>query len=287
MENPVFKKSGPVIFIGFLFLFSISAFGEVPHLKLATTTSTENSGLLNYLLPVFESSNKIKVDVIAVGTGQSLKLGESGDADVVLVHARSAEDQFISNGFGTNRKDVMHNDFIILGPTNDVLNLRQSSNVIKAFLKLSNDKIEFVSRGDESGTHKKEKEIWKKTGITPSGKWYLESGKGMEEAILMAFNRNAYVLSDRATYLAIKSKVDLKIVFENDPLLMNPYGIIAVNPVKRVEVTKGNISEKEAWEKYQLAMKLVNWLVSPEGQALIKNYCINGQVLFYPDAMNK
>ncbi|HOV14703.1 MAG TPA: substrate-binding domain-containing protein, partial [Spirochaetota bacterium] len=245
---------------------------EEVRIKLATTTSTENSGLLKYLLPYFENTTNIKVDVIAVGTGKALKLGENGDVDVVLVHARNLEDKFVTDGFGVDRKDVMYNDFIILGPKNDPANIKKSKNVSDAFKAIFSKNTTFISRGDKSGTDVKEKEIWGKLGLKPSGKWYKEIGQGMEECINMAKNEMAYTLSDRGTYLSMKSKVDLVILFEKDALLSNPYGVIAVNP------------EKWKTAKYKEAKIFIDWLCSKEGQELIANYKIDGEVLFFPSA---
>jgi tungstate transport system substrate-binding protein len=242
-------------------------------LRLATTTSTENSGLLYALLPPFEGKFNLKVDVIPVGTGQALKLGENGDVDVVLVHARQAEEEFIRRKFGVNRRDVMYNDFVIIGPANDLAEIKQSKTAKEAFKRIALSKVSFISRADNSGTHKKETTIWEKVGIKPSGRWYLEAGKGMGEVLTMANEKRAYTLTDRGTYLAYSGKIDLPILFEGDPLLYNPYGIIAVNPARHPHV------------KYIPAMALIGWVTSPVGQKIIGQYKKFGEVLFHPLAI--
>ncbi|MCK4241063.1 MAG: substrate-binding domain-containing protein [Candidatus Atribacteria bacterium] len=262
-----------------VFLFAVSmilissVYANPVHLKLATTTSTENSGLLGVLLPPFEEKFGIKVDVIAVGTGKALKLGENGDVDVVLVHARAAEDKFIQEGYGVNRRDVMYNDFIILGPFDDPAKIKDEKNVVLALRKISEQKIYFVSRGDDSGTHKKEKILWQKAGIIPEGKWYIEIGQGMGAALQIAYEKQAYILCDRGTFLAYKDKINLIILFEGDPLLFNPYGIMAINPALYPQV------------KYIEAMQLIAWVTSVEGQKIIKEYKKEGEVLFHPMAI--
>jgi tungstate transport system substrate-binding protein len=239
------------------------------HLRLATTTSTENSGLLADLLPPFEKANDCKVDVIAVGTGKALKLGETGDVDVVLVHARKAEDKFVAAGFGVDRRDVMYNDFVLLGPAADPAGIAGTKNVTAALTRIAAKGATFVSRGDESGTHQMEKEIWKSAGVTPGGSWYLEAGLGMGEVITMATERGGYTLADRGTYLAYKSKTNLKVAVEGDPVLFNPYGVIMVNPAKHPHV------------KVELAKKFIDFLTSKQGQSLITGFKINGDQLFY------
>ncbi len=263
-----------VILAGAGFSFN-TIYAKTTHLRLATTTSTENSGLLEVLLLPFEVKFGVKVDVIVVGTGKALKLGENGDVDVVLVHARAAEDKFIQEGYGVNRRDVMYNDFIILGPFDDPAKIKDEKNVVLALRKISEQKIYFVSRGDDSGTHKKEKSLWQKTGINPQGKWYMEVGQGMGAALQIAYEKQAYILCDRGTFLAYKDKIDLIILFEGDPLLFNPYGIMAVNPALYPQV------------KYIEAMQLIAWVTSVEGQKIIKEYKKEGEALFYPMPINQ
>ena len=262
-----------------VFLFAVSmvlissVYASPIHLKLATTTSTENSGLLGVLLSPFEEKFGIKVDVIAVGTGKALTLGENGDVDVILVHARAVEDKFIEEGYGVNRRDVMFNDFIILGPPNDPAGIKGESNVNLALKRISDRKAYFVSRDDDSGTHKKEKILWQNAKISPEGKWYMEIGQGMGAALQVAYEKQAYVLCDRGTFLAYKNKIDLIILSEGDTLLFNPYGIMAVNPARYPQV------------KYIEAMQLIAWVTSVEGQKIIGEYKKEGEILFHPMAI--
>ncbi len=239
------------------------------HLRLATTTSTENSGLLAELLPPFEQASGCKVDVIAVGTGKAIKLGETGDVDVVMVHARSKEDKFVAAGHGVDRRDVMYNDFVILGPDSDPAGIRGSSDAAAAMGKIAAAKATFVSRGDESGTHSREKQLWKAADTTPAGNWYLEAGRGMGEVIVMAGEREGYTLSDRGTYLAFREKTPLKVVVEGDKRLFNPYGVIMVNPQKHQHV------------KVELAKKFLDYLTSAQAKTLITSYRRGGEQLFY------
>lgn len=246
---------------------------EPQRLRLATTTSTENSGLLAVLLPPFERANHAKVDVIAVGTGKALKLGENGDVDVVLVHARAAEDKFIADGFGVGRRDVMHNDFVIVGPKEDPPDLAKARTAAEALKLLADGKVAFVSRGDDSGTHKKEKALWQAAGVEPKGDWYLSAGQGMGAVLRIADEKRACTLTDRGTYLACAGKVDLAVLVEGDDALFNPYGVMAVNPKRHPSVN------------HELATKLIDYLTSPEGQQVIAGYQINGKQLFFPDAV--
>jgi len=256
--------------------FSIALARE--RLKLSTTTSTENSGLLYALLPPFEKMFNLKVDVIPVGTGKALKLAENGDVDVTLVHARSLEDKFVAEGYGVNRRDVMYNDFVIIGPKSDPAGVKRAKMADDAFNLIAKNKATFISRGDRSGTHVKELNIWEKAGLKPSGKWYLEAGKGMGEVLIMADEKRAYTMTDRGTYLPFISggKINLPILFEGDPLLFNPYGIIAVNPAKYPHVN------------YIKAMTLIGWMTSQEGQKIIKGFGKDkfGQPLFIPVAVS-
>jgi tungstate transport system substrate-binding protein len=241
--------------------------------RLATTTSTDNSGLLAELLPPFEAETGLKVDVIAVGTGKALALGENGDVDVVLVHARPAEDAFVAAGDGVNRRDVMHNDFIILGPATDPAGISGMGDAARALREIARTQSTFVSRGDESGTHQKEKVLWADAGVTPSGRWYKESGQGMGAVLTMSNDLGAYTLADRGTYLSMKDKLRLRILVQGDPKLFNPYGIIAVNPAQHPHVN------------YRGAMRLIAFVTSPEGQRIIGRFQRDGEVLFYPDAV--
>ncbi len=213
----------------------------------------------------------MKVHVISVGTGKAMKIAENGDVDVVLVHAREAEDKFVREGFGVNRKDVMHNDFVILGPKPDPAGIAGMKDVSHALKRIAENKAFFISRGDDSGTHKKEISLWAKAGIAPAGDWYLESGQGMSATLRMADEKNGYVLVDRATYLSFKKELRLQALVEGDDLLFNPYGIIAVNPELHKHVKK------------DLATALIEWMTSAECQRLIASYKKEGVQLFYPD----
>ncbi|MBI5575605.1 MAG: substrate-binding domain-containing protein [Deltaproteobacteria bacterium] len=267
----------PMSFL-FSFAFLLILAADVNHpapafaqdrLRMSTTTSTENSGLLAVLLPPFEKKYGCKIDVIAVGTGKSLKLGETGDVDVVFVHARKLEDKFVADGFGVNRRDVMYNDFVILGPADDPAGTRKTGTAVEAFSRIAAAQARFVSRGDESGTHQKEKEIWQSAGIVPKGKWYMAAGQGMGEVIQIAGQVRGYTLADRGTYIAYKKKTDLVVVREGDKGLWNPYGIIAVNPARH----------KHA--KYDLSMKLIEYVTGEEGRRIIAGFKIDGEPLFF------
>lgn len=242
-----------------------------PRVRLATTTSTENSGLLSYLLPFFAEDTGYAVDVVAVGTGAALKLGENADADVLLVHARALEDAFMKAGHGAERRDVMYNDFIVVGPAADPAGLKGSSDVKAAFSRLASSGASFVSRGDKSGTHVKELDTWKAAGIAPSGAWYKEAGQGMEQCIIMAEGLQGYTLTDRATYVAIKDKTSLAIVFEGDAVLFNPYGVITVAPSKNPAINADG------------AKAFLDWLTSERGQKLIEGFKLGGQTMFFPN----
>ncbi len=245
-------------------------------LILATTTSTEDSGLLTYILPEFEKLTGVTVDVIAVGTGQALKLGEDGNADVLLVHARAREDEFMAAGHGVRREDVMYNDFVIVGPDDDPAGIRGMTNATESFTMIAEAQAPFVSRGDDSGTHSKEKAIWSAASIEPAGDWYISAGQGMGAVLTMAAEEQAYTLSDRATYLArLKEGLELRILVEGDPVLFNPYGVIAVNPEKNPAI------------QYQLAEQFIDWLISVPTQAMIEQFGVEdfGQPLFIPDSV--
>jgi len=254
----------------FLLIVTCSPGVAQKRLRMSTTTSTENSGLLNVLLPPFEKQCSCRVDVVSVGTGKALKLGEAGDVDVVLVHARKLEDQFVADGFGVNRRDVMYNDFVIIGPADDPAKVKSARTAADAFRRIANTRATFISRGDESGTHQKEKELWSVAGITPVGKWYQSIGQGMGEAIIMATEERAYTLSDRGTHNAFKhGKTDLVILFNGEKGLFNPYGVIAVNPKRFPHI------------KYDLAMKFIDYIIGPEGQRIIAHYQIAGEPVFF------
>ncbi|MGM9525094.1 MAG: substrate-binding domain-containing protein [Peptococcaceae bacterium] len=242
---------------------------------LATTTSTQDSGLLDYLLPEFTNDTGWEVNTIAVGTGKALQMGVDGEADVLLVHARASEDEFMANGDGTLRYDVMYNDFILVGPAADPAGVKECNNVIADSLAaIANSQSEFISRGDDSGTHKKELAIWKAAGIEPAGDWYISAGAGMGDVLKMADEKQAYTITDRATYLAMQDSLELEIVCEKDTDMLNPYGVITVNPEKNDQINAEG------------AKAFADWLVSERGQELIGQFGVEeyGMPLFTPDA---
>lgn len=256
-----------------LFTVTVSAQTEI---ILASTTSTENSGLFGHILPLFEKKAGIKVKVVARGTGASIEMGKRGDADAVFVHAKELELKAVEEGYFVNRHEVMYNDFIIVGPPGDPAKVRGTKSAVDAFKKISDAGAVFVSRGDKSGTHTKELEIWKKAGVETKGqKWYLEVGQGMEKTQRIGSEKQGYVLTDRGTWLATKDKdrLDLVLLLEGDPILFNQYGVMAVNPEKHKHV------------KYKEAMAFVNWVISKEGQQAIASFKDKlGNQLFYPNA---
>lgn len=243
-------------------------------IRMSTTTSTENSGLLQYLLPAFESKTGTRVHVISVGTGKALEMAKNGDVDVTLVHARPSEDKFVAEGHGVNRRDVMYNDFILVGPPSDPAGVKGSKDVLRAMKKIADSKAKFISRGDNSGTDQMEKAYWKDAGARPEGSAYVSAGLGMGEVLNMAAEMQAYTLTDRATYGAYKAKTGLAIEVEGDPKMFNPYGIIAVNPARHPGVN------------HKGAMQLIEWITSAEGQARIASFKVDGQQLFFPSAKN-
>ncbi len=258
--------------LGFAFGMAGGAWADTGDIRMSTTTSTDNSGLLRAILPGFEKKYAVKVQVIPVGTGKALKLAENGDVDVTLVHARPAEDAFVAAGHGVNRRDVMYNDFVMVGPADDPAGIRGIKDVIESMRKLKQTGVRFVSRGDDSGTHKMELSYWKLAGVEPGGPSYLSAGQGMGEVLTMSASLRAYALTDRATYAAYRSRTGLEILVEGDPRLYNPYGIIAVSPKKYPGVN------------YRGAMTLIEWITSAEGQALIANFKVDGVQLFFPSA---
>ncbi len=239
-------------------------------LRLATTTSTDNSGLLAYLLPDFEESVGCKVDVIAVGTGKALRLGMNDDVDVVLVHDRAKENAFVADGHGLYRRDVMANDFVVVGAKGDPAGIRGTAKLTEAMDRLTRGEVPFISRGDESGTHAKERVLWSAAGIEPAGDWYRETGQGMGATLQIADQTGGYTLSDRATYLAMRDKLDLVIAWEGDPALTNPYGVLPV------------ANEATGEHTQELAERFVGWLLDPETQARIGGFTKHGEVLFHP-----
>src|SRR5690348_12215377 len=254
-----------------------SALAQDRSITVASTTSTEQSGLFGYLLPRFTEASRIQVKVVAVGTGQALDIGRRGDADVVFVHDKPAEEKFLGEGFATKRYDVMYNDFVIVGPKADPAHIAGDRDVADALRKIAAAKAPFISRGDRSGTHAAELRLWKIAGIdiaASKGDWYREIGQGMGPALNMASSTNAYLLSDRGTWLSFKNKGELAILTEGDKRLFNQYGVMLVNPAKHpnVKATDGQA--------------FIDWLVSPKGQQTIAGYRVGGEQLFFPDASN-
>ncbi len=242
---------------------------------LQSTTSTQNSGLLDEILPRFTEETGIAVRVVAVGTGQALRNARNGDGDLVLVHARAQEDAFVAEGYGVDRRDVMYNDFVIVGPAADPAEIEAVDEAAQALARIAESRTEFASRGDDSGTHAKERSLWAAAGIDPtgaSGKWYLETGSGMGATLNTAVGKGAYTLTDRGTWISFGNKGDFRVLVEGDPALHNPYGVILVNPARHPHV------------KADDARRLIEWLTGPAGQAAIAAYRIDGRTLFFPNA---
>ena len=263
-------KALPAIFILPVLLLATAALAQ-ERLRLATTTSTDNSGLLNVLHPLFEAKYEIIIDVIAVGTGKALRLGENGDVDVLVVHAPAAEKDFITQGYGSVRLPVMHNDFVIIGPPHDPAGVKTVSNITAAMKKIAGGNASFISRGDDSGTHRKELSLWQTAGLVPGGKRYLSVGQGMGAVIKIADDKQAYTLSDRGTYLAYSGKIELEILFSGDKALFNPYHVILLN------------EERHPHIKSDLARQYADFIRSAEGQKIIADFRIGDEQLFYPD----
>jgi tungstate transport system substrate-binding protein len=257
-------------------IFATPVLAQDKSIVVSSTTSTQDSGLFGYLLPLFKQKTGIEVKVVAQGTGQALDTGRRGDADVVFVHAKSAEQKFLAEGEGVKRYPVMYNDFVLIGPKSDPAGIKGMNDVAKALQKIKEKQAPFISRGDRSGTHIAELALWNKdAGIDidkDKGPWYKSIGQGMGAALNTAGASNAYVLSDRGTWLSFKNKGELQIVVEGDKRLFNQYGVMLVNPSKHPNVKK------------DLGQEFIDWLVSPEGQKAIANYKINGEQLFYPNA---
>jgi len=247
------------------------------YITVASTTSTANSGLFDDLLPQFTKKTGIEVRVVAVGTGQALKIARNGDADVLFVHHRPSEEAFVAEGFGVKRYGVMYNDFVIVGPTADPAHVKGCASAKDALNKISQTQSVFVSRGDDSGTNKREKSLWKATGVAsgePAGSWYRSTGSGMGATLNTAAGSGGYALSDRGTWISFKNKQDLSIVCEGDPSLFNPYGVMLVNPAKHPHV------------KANAGQAFIDWLVSSEGQAAIGGFRLQGETLFTPSTRN-
>ena len=260
-----------------LTLFSCIANAQQRYITVASTTSTEQSGLFKHLLPIFEGKTGIQVRVVALGTGQALDMGRRGDADVVFVHARALEEKFVAEGHGVRRHEVMYNDFVLVGPKSDPARVGGGKDIVQALQRIHQAKAPFVSRGDRSGTHFAELELWKAAAIDiahDKGSWYREIGQGMGPALNTAAGMNAYVLSDRGTWLSFKNRADLVIAVQGDRRLFNQYGIILVNPAKHANV------------KQEMGQAFIDWVISREGQQAIAAYKIGGEQLFFPNAGN-
>jgi tungstate transport system substrate-binding protein len=259
----------------FVVLCVLPLHAQERYITVASTTSTEQSGLFGYLLPIFEQQTGIKVRVVAVGTGQALDIGRRGDADVVFVHARAAEEKFLAEGQSVKRYPVMYNDFVLVGPKSDPAKIAGGKDILAAMRKIEAAHAPFVSRGDRSGTHMAELDLWKSAGIDlekVKGPWYRDTGQGMGPALNTAASMNAYILADRGTWLSFRNRGDLQILVEGDKRLFNQYGVMLVNPDKHPNVKK------------QLGQQFIDWLISATGQKAIAGYKINGEQLFYPNA---
>ena len=258
-----------------ILLLAVPASAAEKYITVASTTSTEQSGLFKHLLPIFEKRTGIQVRVVALGTGQALDLGRRGDADVVFAHATPLEEKFVAEGYGVKRYEVMYNDFVLIGPKSDPAAVAGSKDVVRAFQRIHRAKAPFVSRADNSGTHFAELGIWKVAGVdiaSEKGPWYRETGQGMGPALNTAAAMNAYVLADRGTWLSFKNKLDLAIAVEGDKRLFNQYGIILVNPARHLGV------------KREMGQAFIDWLISSEGQDAIAAYKVGGEQLFFPNA---
>jgi tungstate transport system substrate-binding protein len=258
-----------------ILLFALPAQAQQKYITVASTTSTEQSGLFRHLLPMFEKKTGIQVRVVALGTGQSLDMGRRGDADVVFVHAKPLEEKFVAEGYGVKRHEVMYNDFVLIGPKSDPAAVAGGKDAVQAFRKIHKARAPFVSRGDKSGTHFAEIELWKAAGIEiakEKGAWYRETGSGMGPTLNTAAGMDAYALTDRGTWLSFKNRGELAIVVQGDKRLFNQYGVILVNPARHLGV------------KREMGQAFIDWLISSEGQEAIAAYKIGGEQLFFPNA---
>lgn len=272
-----YKKQLQSLLLGLFMTITLAAAADNsrlsdPLIRLATTTSTENSGLLNHLLPVFQAASGYKVHVIAVGTGKALRMGQDGDVDIVLVHAPEAEISFVDAGYGDQRHAVMYNDFVLVGPGDDPAKINTAANITAAMENIAAAQSLFISRGDDSGTHKKEQQLWKNSGVKADNSWYREAGQGMGKVIQIATELDAYTLTDRGTWLTYRDKSTLKILFEGDKALHNPYGIIAVSNTRYPDIN------------HRGALALITWIRSQQAQQLISDYRIDNTRLFTPSA---
>jgi tungstate transport system substrate-binding protein len=269
------KKIVAFLFVA-LFVFASCAWAETPVLRMATTTSTDNTGLLDYLAPLFKADTGIELQWVAVGTGKALELGKNCDVDILLVHAPDTEKKYVEDGYGVNRRQTMYNDFIIIGPKDDPARIKELT-VVEALSKIASSNASFASRGDKSGTHIMEMNLWKEAGLAPDKEaWYIQTGQGMINTINIAAERSAYTMTDRGTFIKYedvsKGNSPFAIVVEGDPVLRNQYSVIAVNPARCDNV------------KYDLALKFIDWIVSPQVQEKIGKFELLGKTLFFPNA---
>ena len=261
--------------IAVVLLFALPVYAQQNFITVASTTSTEQSGLFKHLLPLFEKKTGIQVRVVALGTGQSLDMGKRGDADVVFVHAKPLEEKFIAEGYGVKRFEVMYNDFVLVGPKSDPAKVGGTRDIVAALQKIKAAQAPFTSRGDKSGTHFAELQLWKLAGVDiakDKGPWYRDTGSGMGPTLNTAAGMNAYALTDRGTWLSFKNRADLVIAVEGDQRLFNQYGVMLVNPAKHPHVKK------------EMGQVFVDWVISPEGRKAIADYKIGGEQLFFPNA---
>ena len=261
--------------VAYVFINVSSAYADDPFILLQSTTSTRNSGLFAYLLPMYRELSGVEVRAVAVGTGQALKNARNGDADVLLVHAKSAEEKFVADGFGVERLDLMYNDFVIVGPDSDVAGVGGLTDSVEALQKIAAKGARFISRGDDSGTHKKERALWQQTNVDvddASGTWYWETGSGMGATLNVAIGKDAYVMTDRATWISFQNKQKFEILVEGDPQLFNQYGVILVN------------SERHPHVQTKYGRAFIDWLLGEDGQRAIAAFRIDGKQLFYPNA---
>lgn len=264
-----------ILGLGLAIVLALPAAAQDRSITVASTTSTEQSGLFGHILPIFTRETGIQVRVVALGTGQALDVARRGDADVVFVHDRAAEQRFVQDGFGGPRHHVMYNDFVIVGPASDPARIAGTTDTVAALRRIAEARAPFVSRGDRSGTHAAELRLWQQAGIDPAsgrGQWYREVGQGMGPALNTAAAQNAYVLADRGTWLSFRNRQDLKIVVEGDARLFNQYGVMLVNPQRHPHVKAAD------------GQRFIDWILSPAGQAAIAAYKINGEQLFFPNA---
>ena len=261
--------------VAMLGLSVLPAMAEEPYIVVQSTTSTQNSGLLDYILPGFEAETGIDVRVVAVGTGQAIRNAINGDGDVLLVHSRSAEDQFVADGWGVERFDVMYNDFVLVGLKSDPAGVKGGDDIVTALSAIAEAEVPFASRGDDSGTHKAEMRLWQPAGVDPtgaSGTWYRETGSGMGATLNVASGMDAYTLTDRATWQSFGNRGNLEVLVAGDPRLFNQYGVILVNPEKHPRV------------RAAAGQRFIDWLTGPDGQSAIASYMLDGEQLFFPNA---